>query len=323
MHVQLFGRFTVTPEVAGLNGRKAQELLAFLLLAPDRPHARERIAHVLWESEDATQPRAYLRKALWQLQRALITVSASGEAPAIHADAESIEFRLAPWLRVDVHEFDAAFDEAIRGGSMRRSVDRLERALAVYRGDLLEGWYLSWCEVERIRLQQRFVTLAGWVLDACVETGEIERGLGVAARVLANERAHERTHRDVMRLLAQGGDRTSAIRQFELCREILRADLGVDPSRTTVEVLHAVRRGVRRPSPTPVPVDSAVTDSSGLPMLRRRLEQLIADIDIVVGGRTGRDETIGSSHRPDTVRNPSVAHERPIRRTRSFRRRGT
>lgn len=323
MRVHLFGRFAVTPAVAGLSGRKAQELLAYLLLSPGRPHARERLAHVLWESEDATQPRTYLRKALWQLQRAFGRVGASGQPPAVHADAECIEIRCAPWLWVDVHEFDAAFDDAMRGGTIRRSVDRLERALAVYRGDLLEGWYLSWCEVERVRLQQRFVTLAGWMLDACVETGEVERGLGVAARVLAKERAHERTHRHVMRLLAQGGDRTSAIRQFERCREILQADLGVDPSPTTVEVLHAVRGGVRKPSPTPVSVESPVGDASGLPLLRERLERLIADIDVVVLGRKGRDEAIGRSHRPGTVRSRTVHRAGPVRRARSFRRRGT
>lgn len=323
MYVQLFRRFAVMPAMIGLSGRKAQELLAFLLLWPDRPHAREQLAHVLWESEDATQPRTYLRKALWHLQRALVTASANGEPPVLHTDAECIELRRVQWLRVDVHEFDAAFDEALRDGTSRLSTDRLDRALALYRGDLLEGWYVSWCDAERVRLQHRFVAMAGWMLDACAEHGEIERGLSVAARVLAKERAHERTHRHVMQLLAQGGDRTAAIRQFERCREILHAELGVDPSRTTVQVLHAVRSGVRRPIPTPVTNDSPANEANTLPLLRERLERLIADIDTVVRGRRERPGVIGGPQRSETARTQPRRRERPVRRARTTRRGGT
>ena len=54
-----------------LESRKAEELLAYLLLNRDQPQARERLADMLWGETFQDQANNYLRKALWQLQSAL------------------------------------------------------------------------------------------------------------------------------------------------------------------------------------------------------------------------------------------------------------
>jgi len=48
---QLFGKLNVVKDsgaFAGLEGRKEQELLCYLMVHPGRPHARETLASLLW-----------------------------------------------------------------------------------------------------------------------------------------------------------------------------------------------------------------------------------------------------------------------------------
>src|SRR5690606_25964132 len=110
----LFGQFHLQVDgcPAPLEPARAQDLLCFLLLNPSRAHARDHLAGVLW-GQRPEHGRAYLRKALWQLQAALSRGGAA-RADLLVADEQSI--RLAPgaaWWS-DVRAFDAAY-EASRG----------------------------------------------------------------------------------------------------------------------------------------------------------------------------------------------------------------
>lgn len=78
LKVSLLGRFTANVNGIALQGfesKKAQELFAYLLVNPRRPHHREVLARVLWPDHDSEQSRCYLRQALWQLNSALKPVS--------------------------------------------------------------------------------------------------------------------------------------------------------------------------------------------------------------------------------------------------------
>ncbi|MEM7530428.1 MAG: hypothetical protein AAF416_22805, partial [Pseudomonadota bacterium] len=61
-------------EVA-LASKRAWALLAYLLLAPDRPHPREAIASLLWERSPMGQGLASLRQELSKLRRVLLSAS--------------------------------------------------------------------------------------------------------------------------------------------------------------------------------------------------------------------------------------------------------
>ena len=73
LQITLLGKFDVKQEeqpVTGLEATKTQELLVYLLLHRERPHYREKLATLLWESSSSSQSKGYLRQTLWQLQSA-------------------------------------------------------------------------------------------------------------------------------------------------------------------------------------------------------------------------------------------------------------
>lgn len=120
-----------------LRSRAAMALVARLAMAPARDHPREELATLLWPEADAETGRSRLRQTLSMLRTVL---EPAGAAPLVLADRRAL--RCAPgalWC-------DAlAFEQALARGAAAE-------ALALYRGELLPGFYDEWIQDERLRL---------------------------------------------------------------------------------------------------------------------------------------------------------------------------
>src|SRR5262245_50802479 len=129
LELRLLGRF----DASGPSGRaldivskKNRALLAYLALAPAGPVPRDRLVALLWSDRDDEHGRNSLRQALVALRRDLNGV---GPSPLLIADdAVALD---PSRVRVDAVEFARL---AAGGG-----VQALREAMALYRGDLLDG----------------------------------------------------------------------------------------------------------------------------------------------------------------------------------------
>jgi predicted ATPase len=118
--------------------RAVATLLARLALWPARTHAREELIELLWPGVDLTVGRNRLRQALSTL-RSLLEPAGLGLGAVIVADR--LALRLAPGaLTCDAEQFDA----------LCRT--QPARALALYAGELMPGFYDEWILEERARL---------------------------------------------------------------------------------------------------------------------------------------------------------------------------
>jgi DNA-binding SARP family transcriptional activator len=105
-----------------LDSARAESLLAYLLLHRDAPQPRQRLAFLLWPGSTEGQAQTNLRKVLHNLRRA------AGRGPA---DRDRAAHAALAHGRAAV-----ARRRAVRAG---RGRDRLEEAVEVYGGELLEG----------------------------------------------------------------------------------------------------------------------------------------------------------------------------------------
>jgi DNA-binding SARP family transcriptional activator len=247
LRVSLFGAFDVRygeQPLTGLGAHKLQELLCFLVLHRDRPHPREVLASLLWGGHPTSQSKRYLRKALWQLQAVL----GSQSDPTVHSpllvDRVCVQFDPTADLWLDVALFEQAW-HSVRGLTAKeldsRHIRDLRAAVDLYRGDLLEGWYEDWCVYKREWLQNMYLAMLGKLMAYCEMHHQYEAGTAYGERILRHDRAHERTHRRLMRLSYLSGDRTAAIRQYQRCVAALREELGVKPSKRTVALYDHIR----------------------------------------------------------------------------------
>ena len=114
-----------------LRSHKGEWLLALLVLHTGRTVMRDCLAGILWPDSDESQALASLRQSLADLRKAL---GAEGHRLIPHgARALSLDLDGA---EADVPAFDAAVRRTDRAA--------LERAVALYRGPLLEGCHEEW-----------------------------------------------------------------------------------------------------------------------------------------------------------------------------------
>jgi DNA-binding SARP family transcriptional activator len=241
----LLGRFRARlggSDLIGLGGRKVQELVCYVLLFRERCHHREVLAETLWGDSAGTQSRKYLRQALWQL-RTLTAADAAGP-PLLRMDAQWVEVSQGADFWLDVAELESAHAlvQGVRGDSLsEHQAAALRRAVAAYRGELLEGCYEDWCVYERERLKSIYLELLEKLLIDSQRRGRVEEGVSYAQQILRHDRAHESTHRRMMSLYLLAGNRTTAVRQFHRCAKILRDELGVEPAASTRALYERIR----------------------------------------------------------------------------------
>lgn len=248
IQVSLLGRFDAACDgqpVAGFDHAKARELFSFLLLHRDKPNSREIIATHLWGGHYTTEvSKKYLRKALWQLNSILANCGEAGCKVVINADSDWLELSSCEALWIDVAVLDQTY-EAVKGipGSHldTRTIRILRDTVDLYRGDLLEGDYQEWSFYHLVRYRQIALNLYDKLIDHALARGEYEAVLDIGATVLRQDPAREMTHLKMMRAHHGLGDRTGALRQFARCRDILREELDIEPSRDAMELVDLIR----------------------------------------------------------------------------------
>ena len=247
LHVRLFGRFDVVTDrgpLQGLESRKVQELLSYLLLAGQRPSHRDLLAEQLWPNCHSQHSRKYLRQALWKLQRVL---DVNGFDGLLRADQDWIQLYGYDALWVDAIELERVYERFCGGSADDEDDDdamaEMQRAAQLYWAPLLEGWYQDWCLAARDSCRTMYLALLDRLMVLSETRGLWELGLACGRRALREDRANERAHVRMMRLHYLAGNRTAALRQFALCTAALEKDLGVAPAGDTRRLHEQIRDG--------------------------------------------------------------------------------
>ena len=223
------GRALVLPP-----SKKTRALLAFLVTT-GRPHLRESLCDLLWEGPD--DPRGALRWSLAKLRPLL-----DGEhTTRLVTDRERVAFA-ANRADVDVLRLSALTSY----GVSRATTVELEDAANRFSGEFAEGLDLpacfrfhEWCAAER----EKWTALRLAILETLVERlSDIpEQALIYARRRIGVDPLDENGHIVVIRLLVALGRQRDALRQYDYCRQVLKAELGVKPSADIEHALAAIK----------------------------------------------------------------------------------
>ena len=302
LRFRLFGKFTAHHDAGllkGIEASKDQELLSYLLIHRDRPHSREALATLLWGDSSTEKSKKYLRQALWHLHAALNSDYGNG-TDVLMVDHDWLGLNPRSNLWTDVADFERAFSaaEGVAGRQLdSQKAQALKDAVSLYSADLLPGYYQDWVLFERERLQNMYLLMLDKLIVYLQFHGEYELAQGYGATILRYDPARERTHRQLMHLYSLGGDRTSALRQFERCALALKQELGVKPERKTVELYERIKSDQMGHTNAPEPLPHTSTSSD----IVTRLKQLQAIVS-GVQRRIQRDiKAIEALHSDDKI----------------------
>src|SRR5215469_808105 len=237
LRIHLLGGFLLisgeTP-VTSVDLPRLQSLLAYLVLHRAGPQSRSHLAYLLWSDSTDDQAHTNLRNLVHKFRQALPNIDAF-----LSADRQTLFWQPgtqdATWT-LDVLDFETAIAQADQSSDMSTVRRALEKAVDVYRGDLLPSCYDEWILPERDRLHQAFLKALERLIGLQEQERDYVAAIGSAQRLLRHDPLHEATYRQLMRLHVVNGDRVAALRTYHNCATMLERELATEPGRATREV---------------------------------------------------------------------------------------
>ena len=194
-------------------------------LALEGPTPRVRLAQLLWPDSEPEAARNALRQRLFQMKKQLGVELVSGSAT----------LSLAEGVAHDLHESDGVLGDAVHE-----------------LGAELVAWLALQRERRRARVRQSLIEFS----ELAEQAGDYADALSHAHELLALERLSEDAYRRVMRLHYLAGDRAAALLAFDRCEQMLKDEVGAQPSADTLALLATIDqagRGVAANDTAPAP----------------------------------------------------------------------
>lgn len=248
LKVRLFGApriFLNDSPVQDFVTRKALALFIYVVL---NRHAqqRDKVSALLWRDVAEKHAQNSLRRVLSNLRQLV--------GAYLWIDRQSIAFDEQQPFWVDVESFRAVLGAlpAVPPQPQARmatlDVVSIEAALALYEHEFLDGFYVDdaptfdeWVLLQREELRE--LALRGFAYLTTYYQGQnnFVAALVAIQRWLAIEPWSETAHYQRISLLAQSGQRTEALAQYEACRTMLADEFGIAPSATMLALYEQIR----------------------------------------------------------------------------------
>jgi len=273
--MQFLGQFKVSlagQPISGWRYDKVRALLVYLACEGQRTHSRDELAALLWPDSDNTAARKSLRQALTILRTAVGDETAV--PPFLLITRESLQFNPDSRHSLDVSRFKQLLQHYETHSHQDLAncpacLASLAEAVSLYQGDLLSGFSLpasvpfeEWLIFSRERLRLQAIEALGRLAAAYAQLGSDDLAIHTARHQLALDPWNEEATRLLMSTLAKRGQRTAALAEYERCKRVLAADLGIAPSPETTAVYQHMRGASEPPSAQP---ETAVAPTAVLP----------------------------------------------------------
>ena len=233
-------------------------LLAYLALHLKRNPTREELAAQLLPEEEPDQAQRKMRHYLHEL-RCRFEQPPFEQANLLLTTRKTI--RLNPDLvSTDVIAFEEALRAATRTTDLRERELYLARAVHLYQGDLLPGFYQECFVTERHRLSHLYEHALQTLTSVYEQLGDLEQAVEYARRAIALDPLKEEAHCSLMRLYAALGQPSAVVKQYQELERTLKEEFGEEPSSETRHLMETLRQSAQQRVPRaileePVPLD--------------------------------------------------------------------
>lgn len=220
---------------------KTEALLCNLALGGESGVDREPLLDVLWPDTDGAHASQSLNSLVYSLHRQLGDAIGQ-QAPVVYEEG-GYRLNMRAGIGIDFVWFAELVQHAgwqAGAGQHSAAVRSYLCAANLYRGDLV-GAQLQ-AVVERERLRAAYLNALARLADYSYGERDYAASLDYAFRLLVHDPCREDAHRLAMRSYVRQGERAQALRQYTLCRSVLRAEFDARPEPATTALFHQIRR---------------------------------------------------------------------------------
>lgn len=236
----LGGLRMVRPEqtISRFQTYKNGALLAYLAYYHNQPVSREQLIHLFWQNSEMEAARNSLRVALNSLRKQLeppeISPGTVLVANRMHIQLNSLA------IETDVDDFLRAVTKAQNTSDASESIEFYLKAIELYQGELLPGWYEDWIVAERSRLTESYVAALQALVQHFTKIQRFSQAIDYSLRIIKADPLRESAYRNLMRLYVATNRPSHAIQTYHQLEEELRASLNIRPSQGTRELVKKI-----------------------------------------------------------------------------------
>ncbi|MEZ4861147.1 MAG: BTAD domain-containing putative transcriptional regulator [Caldilineaceae bacterium] len=239
MKLQLLGTPQATLHGQRLTGfiTSKAEALFYYLAVTGRVHTRAFLATILWPDMAENRARKNLRDVISNLRKLV------GDYLIISRHDLAFNQRQPYWLDVELFSTGLSAPNA--------SLNDLREAIGLYKGEFLESFQILnaapfevWVQQQRAEYHSLVINALQTLADRYSALQAYESALTATRRLLLLEPWNEEAHRKQMLFLAQSGQRTAALAQYQSCVQVLADELAVTPMSETTALYRQISETV-------------------------------------------------------------------------------
>jgi DNA-binding SARP family transcriptional activator len=221
LRISLLSRFDLV-DGAGASiplANGTQRLLSLLALR-DRIVHRASVAGALWPDVSESRAHASLRSALLRVPNAARSVVAVSDA----------ELALAEGVAIDVRDAQALAHRLLDHTAPPHEADVSRSAISLLSSDLLPGWNDEWVTADAEGWRQLRLHALEALTDRLVGQMRFGDAMTSAMAAVKAEPLRESAHAALIRVHLAESNQSEALRQFERYQQLLRSELGIEPT---------------------------------------------------------------------------------------------
>jgi LuxR family transcriptional regulator, maltose regulon positive regulatory protein len=220
--------------------RRARDILCFIASRSHHRTPKDTIVDTFWGEADLEIVEKNFHPTVSHIRKALNSNQPLKQNFVVYRDGD---YQLNPEFsyRVETEEFErliSSGETARRERNFDLSVDCYEQAVALYRGEFMQGSYEPWVEEQRTYYREQYLRILESLAAVAEKKHEWSRSMDLAQRILREDAFREDIHCLIMRAQAALGNRVAVKEQYETLRGLLQKELGVEPAIHTQKVYH-------------------------------------------------------------------------------------
>jgi DNA-binding SARP family transcriptional activator len=216
-------------------------LLALLLLHIGEPVSKEEAVRALWGDAAPKFAEGTVRTYVYQLRRKVTEVAG---LQRVTLQSHSGGYLLtANGATIDACRLQQSIEDsrnARRRGDLRGTVQLLRESLTLWHGTPFAGIDTTYFNIERERLEQTRATVVEDLAEAEIAVGLQTDAVVTLRTALAEHPLREDLWELLLRALSDLGRRAEALAAYQEARQVLRAELGLDPGSRLQELHRAI-----------------------------------------------------------------------------------
>ena len=215
--------------------KRARDIFCFIVSRRHHRASKDTIIDTFWGETDFEAVEKNFHPTVSHIRKALNSNQPLKQNFLLYRDGDyqlNAEFS----YRIDIEEFDRLLSEgenARRARQVEECISAYENALALYRGEFMQGSYEPWVEEQRTYYREQYLRLLEALAGVAQTRADWPKSMQLAQLIIRDDPFREDIHCLIMRGHAALGNRGAVKDQFETLKRLLQSELGVEPSAET------------------------------------------------------------------------------------------